>query len=385
MALSIAAPTRASRHGSVMDVQVLCELLQRNGFDSAEFLSGAGISARVLERAGAEITRRQEREFHALFAAATRHQLHIWLEAGRRNSYTAWGDFGMANITAPTLRHIRLLAVHSGNGTGRYPHVQQDRSFAGVAIEFDLDFAPGTPGFLFNVVRSALTGVKLYNDLWGSTFPFAYIQVPAATAPLGLDKHIDVPIRYGDGPLLFVWPIGLDETPLPRGDELLHQQYLRRLDRQSLPDVEVEELVFEVLAHEADTSLGLNEVAAELGLSGRTLQRRLAERGIDFRSLCSSSRLRRAQWMLRTSNVPISKIAFSVGYLEVSSFSHAFRRWAGESPRAYRQRTQADDRRQAIQRTGEHPTMTLMQGSSPHQHLAADLAAKLAVGTSQAG
>lgn len=381
MALSIAAPTRASRHGSMLDVQVLCELLRLNGFDPEEFLIGAGISPRVLERPHAEITRRQEREFHSLFAVATRQHLDIWVEAGRRNSYTAWGDFGMANITAPSLRHVRQLAVANGNGTGRYPHVQEDRTSAGVAIEFDLDFTPGDPGFLFNVVRETVAGIQLYSDLWGSAFPFAYIQVPTVAASVGLSELVDVPIRYGDGPLLFVWPIELDDAPLPRGDELLHQQYVRRLDRQFLPDVGIEEHVVGVLAETADHSLGLNEVAAELGISSRTLQRRLAERGVDFRSLCSASRLRRAQWLLRTSNASISDIAFSVGYLEVSSFSHAFRRWAGESPRAFRQRIAAEELREATRRPGRRSDIALLRASltSP------SAVSGLGVGTSQAG
>jgi len=350
VALKIAASAEGARHGSVMDIHILCDLLQQNGFEPTEFLAGAGISASVLSRPDATVTRRQERDFHALFAAATRHHLEIWVESGRRNHYTAWGDFGMANITAPTLHHIRRLAINSGSGAGRYPVVQQHPSYAGVALSFDLDFAPGTPGFLFEIVRETISGVTLYNELWGSTFPFAYIQVPPEAADLLLSEFIDVPLRYQDGPLVFVWPIELDDEPLPRGNELLHRHYLTKVDmagRQKVLEVGIDEHVFEVLSQMPDATSGLKEVAAELGLSGRTLQRRLAERGIDFRRLRFDSRLRRAQWMLRTSNAPISEIASSVGYLEVASFSHAFRRWAGESPREYRQRSRAEDVRGA--------------------------------------
>lgn len=329
-----------------MDVRILCELLEKNGFDSADILAGSKLSPSVLTRPNAVVTRRQEREFHTLFATATRNHPEIWVESARRNNCSAWGDYGMANITAPTLRHIRRLAETYGGGTGRYPLVQQDRSFAGVAIAYDLDFAPGAPGLLYGVVRDTISGVDLYNELWGSKFPFAYIQVPAEAAVFGLSAYIDVPIRYSDGPLVFVWPIELDEVRLPRGDELLHRHYLIELDRagtRSLVELGTDEHITEILAHITDTSSGIDEVAAELGVSRRTLQRRLAERGVDFRGLRATARLRKAQWMLRTSDASVSEIASSVGYFEVSSFSHAFRRWVGESPRDYRRRVVAID------------------------------------------
>lgn len=341
MTLMMTAPERVVLHGSVLDVHLLCDLLQKCGFDPAEYLTAAGISPGVLTRSRADITRRQEVEFHTLFATATRAHPEIWVESGHRHGYTAWGDFGMATITAPTLRHVRHLAETLGGGAGRYPPLTQDRRFAGVAITFDRDFARGTPGFEFQVVRTAIAGIDLYNELWGSRFPFAYIEVPADVATFGLSEYIDAPIRYGDGPLLFPWSHELDDTPLPRGDALLHRQYVAQLDRvgrQRLGRVSVDEDVREVLSKISDPSPSLDEVAARLGLTGRTLQRRLAECGIAFRTLRESSRLERAQWMLRESDTPISEIAWRLGYLEASSFSHAFRRWTGESPRSYRQR-----------------------------------------------
>lgn len=342
MTLATAAPERVVLHGSVLDVHVLCELLRKCGLDPAEYLTKAGISPRLLTQSRADITRRQEIEFHTLFAAATSDHPEIWVESGHRHGYTAWGEFGMANITAPTLRHIRHLAETLGGGAGRYPAVGHDRSLTGVAVTFDLDFARGTPGFEFQVVREVITGVDLYNELWGARFPFAYIEVPADVSKFGLSAHIDAPIRYGDGPLLFLWPLELDDVPLPRGDALLHSRYVAQLDRvgrQRLSKVAVEEDVREVLSQMSDASPGLDEVAESLGMTGRTLQRRLAERGFAFRTLRENSRLGKAKWMLRESDTPISEIAWRLGYVETSSFSHAFRRWAGESPRSYRQRS----------------------------------------------
>lgn len=335
------AAGRASRGGSVVDLRMLCDLLCSNSFDPMEFLAGANISPGVLVRTGAFITRRQERDFHSLFAAATRRRPDIWVDSARQQGYTAWGDFGLATITAPTLRHLRELTETRGGGAGRYPVLGKDRRFAGLAIAFDQDFAPGTPGFQFEVVRETIVGVKLYNELWGSKFPFAHIQVPWEVSSFDLSRFIDAPIRYGVGPLLFRWPREFDDAPLPKGDELLHRHYRAQLEaaeKQPLLEFGIEEHVQAFLARNLDSTNGLAEVAAELGLTVRTLQRRLSGRGLTFRMLHTRSRLAKAQWLLRASDAPIGEIALSVGYSELSSFNHAFRRWVGETPRSYRSR-----------------------------------------------
>jgi AraC-like DNA-binding protein len=74
-------------------------------------------------------------------------------------------------------------------------------------------------------------------------------------------------------------------------------------------------------------------VAARLGLSPRTLARRLAAEGITFSHLLSRLRLDLARRYLLEEGLPISKVAWLLGYQEVAAFSHAFRRWTGKSPR----------------------------------------------------
>lgn len=332
--------TRVSRLGSVLGVQMLCDLLRRNGHDPAGFLSGAGISTNVFSQPGAVISRRQQREFDLLFAAATRDRPEIWVESGRRLSYVAGGEFGMATITSPTLRHLRHLTEARGVGLGRYPSAAKGHS-VGVTVSFEDDFPPGTPGFQFHVVRAAIAGVRLYDELWGSKFPFSLIEMPAEVAAYDLASHIHHPIRYGYAPLRFLWSREVDETALPKGDEVLHRHYVSLLSdahRQRSIDltVDIDEQVKAILSQMSDSTPGIDEVAAELRITARTLQRRLAERGTAFRTLLETSRLERAELQLRTSDALIGEIAASVGFTTKSSFSHAFHRWTGQSPSAYR-------------------------------------------------
>ena len=79
----------------------------------------------------------------------------------------------------------------------------------------------------------------------------------------------------------------------------------------------------------------LEEIAGELGVSRRTLQRRLREQRVDFRRLRDEVRHRLAVGYLREPGRSVAEVALLLGYGEVSAFHHAFRRWTGASPGAW--------------------------------------------------
>lgn len=79
-------------------------------------------------------------------------------------------------------------------------------------------------------------------------------------------------------------------------------------------------------------------VAAQLGLSARTFARRLADEGLTFSRLLNRLRLDLARRYLVQDGLPISKVAWLLGYQEVAAFSHAFRRWTARSPREFARR-----------------------------------------------
>lgn len=80
------------------------------------------------------------------------------------------------------------------------------------------------------------------------------------------------------------------------------------------------------------------ELAAQLGLSQRTFARRLAEEGVTFSALLNRLRLELAHRYLVKEGLPVSKVAWLLGYQEVGAFSHAFRRWTGGSPSEFARR-----------------------------------------------
>jgi len=83
-------------------------------------------------------------------------------------------------------------------------------------------------------------------------------------------------------------------------------------------------------------SLDVGSLAGELGLSRRTLQRRLAVEGSSLRALIREHRLGLVEPVISSGDAPITSIAHSVGYADPTVFSRAFRSWRGRSPRDHR-------------------------------------------------
>lgn len=81
---------------------------------------------------------------------------------------------------------------------------------------------------------------------------------------------------------------------------------------------------------------GAPEVSRHLGMSSRTLSRRLSEKGYTYRELVQDIQQRISTELLDNTSETVSEIAFQTGFSEQSAFNRAFKRWTGQSPLSYR-------------------------------------------------
>lgn len=81
---------------------------------------------------------------------------------------------------------------------------------------------------------------------------------------------------------------------------------------------------------------GIIEISEHLGMSNRTLTRRLGENGVSFRDLIQRTQERIARHLLIQSDRSIAEIAFETGFSEQSAFNRAFKRWTDMSPVEFR-------------------------------------------------
>ena len=125
------------------------------------------------------------------------------------------------------------------------------------------------------------------------------------------------------------------------GDQRLYSildSQLQRLNADVNTDDDTKWNVQEAVARELCNGVpAIEGIASELGMSSRSLQRRLADADSSFRSVIDDTRKRLACRYLDFTDYALVEIAFLLGYTELSAFIRAFRRWTGQTPQSYRQ------------------------------------------------
>jgi transcriptional regulator GlxA family with amidase domain len=95
-----------------------------------------------------------------------------------------------------------------------------------------------------------------------------------------------------------------------------------------------------IVATDLARPLTVDEVARRVATSPRQLRRSFAESGgVSFRAFVTNLRMRRAAALLLTTDVPVTEVAYTVGYRDASQFTKAFKRAHGRSPTQWRSST----------------------------------------------
>jgi AraC-like DNA-binding protein len=94
--------------------------------------------------------------------------------------------------------------------------------------------------------------------------------------------------------------------------------------------------VKDALANLQDGVPSLHVITRRLGISERTLRRRLKSIGTSYSEILKEMRAMAAKNLLRDKMVTVDRVAAQLGYSESANFRHAFKRWTGQSPYSYR-------------------------------------------------
>jgi len=86
----------------------------------------------------------------------------------------------------------------------------------------------------------------------------------------------------------------------------------------------------------ASGNCGQDQIAAALGISVRTMNRRLEQAGVSYFEILDNARYSVSRKLIRETDMPLKEIAKALSYTDASSFSRAFRRWSGVSPEQWR-------------------------------------------------
>lgn len=151
------------------------------------------------------------------------------------------------------------------------------------------------------------------------------------------DAHFGHPVRFGCPASKFILSRHLLQQPLLTSNRNAHEALLAMLEQQLHTCVPHKPLTQRVRNHltqafAAGTPPTAALLAHELGLSTRTLSRRLREEGTTLSALTEAVRMARAEWLLVSSDRLIADVAHDLGYTETAAFSRAFKRHTGRAP-----------------------------------------------------
>jgi AraC-like DNA-binding protein len=127
-------------------------------------------------------------------------------------------------------------------------------------------------------------------------------------------------------------PLPTGNAEVARANDQVILRYLAELNRSDLV-MRVKVALIEGLP---SGHVSKEQVSESLGVSLRTLQRRLHDEGTGFKQLLDETRRELADGYIKNPQVSLGEITYLLGFSEASNFSRAFKRWTGNSPAEFR-------------------------------------------------
>ncbi|MEW1809960.1 helix-turn-helix domain-containing protein [Pseudarthrobacter phenanthrenivorans] len=324
-------------------IRILRDVLIGAGLDNLSAFRAAGLDPGVAEAPGSVVTGEQELAFQLKFVELTAGRTDLWMKAGQRSSMLAFGSFGLALATSPTLTHF-VEASAAADLTYTFADFSPVLSSRGVVTG---------QRFVHREAPDELAAFYVYRDTVAELQSLAMVTMrdPAPVTAIHLPLHEVSPelVRMLPGSAVInldssigvqlEWDEHLSTEPLPHGDAFQHETYLRQMN-EHLQQFRLEQdwvrSVVDAMKMHVERGVAMSDVAATLNSSVRTLQRRLEQNGTTFRRLRDQARFELATDMLAETNASVSEISRRLGYEEAASFTVAFKRWSGRSPSRYR-------------------------------------------------
>ena len=261
----------------------------------------------------------------------------LGLDLGSQVPVSAHGPMAYAAVTAPTLGHALMVL-------SRYAVLRNDSVLwrpqagpQGLAVQAtELADWGDARGFMMDTMVAAL--LRVLEAAVGHLPPGLTVGLPAPRPAWAARYHQRFPAvnwqfeqaslcLWADTSALALPVLGADATAHAAAAQAC-EQALAALTPQSLS----QQLTAQLARMPQGRYPTLAEVAQGLGLSTRTVIRRLAAEGSSYQTLLDQARQRQALWMLQHTKWAVDEIAARLGYADTSNFSRTARRWWGLTP-----------------------------------------------------
>jgi AraC-like DNA-binding protein len=318
------------------------EVLRDLGADPADVCAAAGLDVTLFDDPAHLVTYRAASH---LFRVCTERTgcPHFGLLQGQKSGLDSLGFVGLLAKYTPdvgTGLHslVRYMYLHIRGAVATLEESGKSATFAYEIYEPGAEatdqIADAALGTMFNIM------VALCGPHWKPIEVRFGHRRPSDLAPF--HRFFQAPLRFDMHENALVFAASWLSRPLPAVEpelsRLLRDQMeaLEAQYRHEFPEQVRSILRTGLLADHGS----VDQVAKLLSIHSRTLHRRLAASGTNFRALVDECRYEIARQMLENSDSNVGHIAYILDYADTSAFARAFRRWTGTTPSRWRTRDQ---------------------------------------------
>ena len=343
-------PTSSSRavssRGSVLGwvIPLLASYVEHRGQDASQILNLEGIRGKNLQDPDVRVSQAAAKEAWRLTAAltdgdSTGLRVAEWLPRGSLDlvEYSFRCSASLASGIERMARYGRLI-------NDRYSgHVLQ----GGTGVRYSVAAADGGPIHPQRVEFAIAMLLRLAREATAANLqPVEVCFVHAA--PRDFSKQTEffrTTVQYSAAANAIVFRESDGALPLKSADAALEGVIRRRLDKalqvmnapgETTTAARVRQVLLDQMGQGVPSATAISR---EMGLSARTLNRRLEDEGTSVREIRDQVRRDLAVALMTDVTVSVSEIAFFLGYAEPSPFHRSFKRWTGKTPMAFRGRS----------------------------------------------
>jgi len=335
---------------TTIGLSALCDEMASQGYDRDSLLAAIGLTASSLDDPDARVSYGQKAQFFQNIHRLTGDPL-IGLRAGQRHRIHDLGVYGFALTSCPTLGDaLRFGLSHSrlaGSILERGLRIEHDVAVVEAHDIFGLhEVLPLAAEFAFSTMQRIIRLV--------TQGPFKPTRVrlpyPAPSYASAYTELFGCCVEFETDVLEFHIAAHDLARRCPTAS-LLSERLSRKICDGLLKSLESgEPTIVRAIRSEcfkrayAGDFPTVQELAARLRLSPRSLARRFAEHGLSCQDVIDDVRSRLAKELLGNTGLSVDEVGVRLGFSDVSNFSKAFKRWTTETPAEYRKRVSWRDR-----------------------------------------
>lgn len=320
--------------------QLMIRTAREYGISLSTCVAGSGLCDAALNDPGYEIPGHQELAVVRNILRAVPPEVPFGLIAGQRYRAATHGMWGFAVISSANLRNAIEVGLRYFDLSYSFNRVQFALEGRLARLEYDDSDNPEDLRAAL-IERDIAAMATLHNDILGRPLPVAALQLRGSRPPyaVALKAFLGVSPQWNADCNAMTIDASEIDQPGPLADELglrVCEQQCEALMRQRHARSGIAGQVRTRVLSKPGEFPSMSAVAADMGMSTRTLRNHLSREGSSYRELLDQVREAIARELLSTTRLSIEEISERLGYADSSSFVSAFKRWRGISPRGYR-------------------------------------------------